>query len=367
MIKFTPPVRFIVTILTLWIGLRVLFWTPANVPQLLLQSPNPFLPGLPTLPLSGASSLGETDTAHPAREALHTAAQTGPYQRLASIDPERAFTALPQPQRGSCGARCTRMLLAAHMPPLSQPMLMRFARRRSHIPAHGPSTPFTSPASAPRFSVSAWAHWRSGDGVSALADDGELGGSQAGIRARYRIMRSAGIEAAFAARLSRPIEQDNGAEAAIGIAIRPSERVPIELVAERRIGLDDGGRDAWSLGIAGGLYRHPLPFGFELDGYAQAGIVGARRRDLYGDAALTVSQPIPLSATSLSERSTLSLGGGVWAGAQQGASRVDIGPEASIRLPVGDGGVRLSVSWRQRIAGSAAPGSGPVLTLGTDF
>lgn len=364
MIRFTPPVRFVAAVLTIWIGLRVIFWTPADLPQILLETPNPFLPGLPALDLPDTFG---TDTFGPGKpndvlrtlEPHNAAAPGPPYMRPAPIDPTRAFAAPFRPQDESCGATCTRLLLTAHIPPLGQAMLMRFARRQSHIP---PRTPFASPAPSPRFSLSAWAQWRSGDGIGSLASDGELGGSQAGVRARYRLLRGAGAEAALAARLSRPIERDNGAEAAIGIAVRPSERIPVELTAERRIGLDDGGRDAWSLGIAGGVNRRSMPLGFELDGYVQAGVVGARRRDLYGDAAIVVSQPIPLS-----ERSTLSLGGGIWAGAQPGASRVDIGPEASLRLPAGDGGVRLSLSWRQRVAGSAAPGSGPVLTLGTDF
>jgi hypothetical protein len=359
MIRFTPPVRFVAAVLTIWIGLRVILWTPADVPQLLLETPNPFLPGLPALDLTDAYGPGEPNDTAPALEPQRTAALNQPFMQPAPIDPMRAFAVPLPPQNESCGARCTRMLLAAHMPPLSQAMLMRFARRQSRIP---PRTPFADSAPSPRFSLSAWVQWRSGDGIDALADDGELGGSQAGVRARYRLLSGGGAEAALAARLSRPLGQDSGAEAAIGIALRPSEGIPVELTAERRIGLNDGGRDAWSLSVAGGVYRRPLPLGLELDGYAQAGVVGVRRRDFHADAALVVSQPVPLS-----ERSTLSLGGGIWAGAQPGVSRVDIGPEASVRLPAGDGGVRLSLSWRQRIAGSAAPGSGPVLTLGTDF
>lgn len=359
MIRFTPPVRFVASVLTLWIGLRIMFWTPADIPQRLLQSPNPFLPGLPALP---AFDTGRPHEAGGAREPRRAIAPGAPYAQPPTLYPKQVFAVARQPRGERCGARCTRMLLAANIPPLSQAMLMRFARRRSGIPPGNRPATQANPALSPAFSLSAWAQWRSGDGIDALADDGELGGSQAGIAARYRVWRSAGAEAALAARLSRPIDRGNGAEAAIGIALRPAERIPVELIAERRIGLDDGGRDAWSLGIAGGVYRRPLPLGFELDGYAQAGIVGARRRDLYGDAALVVSRPVPLS-----ERSMLSLGGGIWAGAQPGASRVDIGPEASVRLPAGDGGIRLSLSWRERVAGSAAPGSGPVLTLGADF
>ena len=204
--------------------------------------------------------------------------------------------------------------------------------------------------------------WRSGDGVDALASDGELGGSQAGVRGRYRVMRVAGVEAALSARVSHPLERADGGEAAVGISVRPENRLPIELIAERRIALDDGGRNAWSLTLAGGVYRRPLPLGFELDGYAQAGIVGANSRDIFGDAAIVISQPMPLH-----DRTTVSLGAGIWGGAQPGVSRVDVGPEASIRLPIGGGGMRLSAGWRQRIAGTAAPGSGPVVTLGADF
>ncbi|RED16959.1 hypothetical protein [Parasphingopyxis lamellibrachiae] len=362
MIRFTPPVRFVASVLTLWIGLRIIFWTPADIPQRLLQMPNPFLPGLPALPAFGALSPDEAGGAPGAREPHQTTAPGARHAQPPTLYPKRVFAVARQPRGERCGARCTRMLLAANIPPLSQAMLMRFARRRSGIPPGSRLATQANPALPPAFSLSAWAQWRSGDGIGALADDGELGGSQAGIAARYRVWRGAGAEAALAARLSRPIDHGNGAEAAIGIALRPAERIPVELIAERRIGLDDGGRDAWSLGIAGGVYRQPLPLGFELDGYAQAGIVGARRRDFYGDAALVVSRPVPLS-----ERSTLSIGGGVWAGAQPGASRVDIGPEASVRLPAGDGGIRLSLSWRERVAGFAAPGSGPVLALGADF
>ncbi|MGP1282460.1 MAG: hypothetical protein ACTS1X_05745 [Parasphingopyxis sp.] len=348
MIQLTPPVRFIATILTTWIVLRIAFWAPAEIPPLLLDRPSPFLPDLSSLPLFDRSRPGAT------------AAPVGRTFReifANRLRDERAAAAPPSPP-GHCGARCQRIFLAAHMPPLSQPLLMRFARRPSRLP----SPPLARPAASSPFSLAAWVQWRSGDGVEALADDGELGGSQAGIRARYRIVRAAGFEAALAARLSRPIERDNGAEAAIGVAVRPAADIPVELTAERRIALDHGGRDAWAIGIAGGVYRRPLPFGLELDGYAQAGVVGARSRDLYGDAALIVSRPVPLGG-----RGTLSFGGGVWAGAQPGASRVDIGPEASVRLPVGNGGVRLSLSWRERVAGSAAPGSGPALTLGADF
>jgi hypothetical protein len=61
------------------------------------------------------------------------------------------------------------------------------------------------------------------------------------------------------------------------------------------------------------------------------------------------------------------LGGGAWGAAQRDAQRFDIGPSATLALPLGKQNVRLALDWRQRIAGDARPGSGLALTLGSDF
>lgn len=55
-------------------------------------------------------------------------------------------------------------------------------------------------------------------------------------------------------------------------------------------------------------------------------------------------------------------------GAQKGAARLDVGPAASAAVGLGEsGGARLAVDWRFRVAGSAAPKSGPALTLSAGF
>jgi hypothetical protein len=63
----------------------------------------------------------------------------------------------------------------------------------------------------------------------------------------------------------------------------------------------------------------------------------------------------------------MSLGVALSGGAQPGVSRLDIGPQLQIRLPLPQGGARLSVEWRERIAGDAKPGSGLAITLAADF
>jgi len=97
--------------------------------------------------------------------------------------------------------------------------------------------------------------------------------------------------------------------------------------------------------------------GLRLDAYAQAGVVGASRRDLFADGGATLVRPLG---------SGLAIGAGAWAGAQPGAARLDIGPRITAALP-GATPARVSLDWRFRVAGGAAPSSGPSLTISTGF
>lgn len=208
----------------------------------------------------------------------------------------------------------------------------------------------TSPARPSRFSISAWALVRPSGGAAGLAPSGQLGASQAGIRAVLPISR----QIATAARLSAPIAAPLGKEAAVALDWRPHARVPITLSIERRIGLDSGGRDAWALGAFGGVSDLGLAGRTSVDAYAQAGVVGARRRDAYADGAIRIVHPLGRHGFA---------GAGLWAAAQPGVARLDTGPMLGVRL----GRARLSMEWRARIAGAARPASGPALSLGADF
>jgi hypothetical protein len=63
----------------------------------------------------------------------------------------------------------------------------------------------------------------------------------------------------------------------------------------------------------------------------------------------------------------LSFGGAAWGGAQKDASRFDIGPTLRLDLSVGEVPARISVDWRERVAGDAAPESGVAATVSTRF
>ncbi len=230
------------------------------------------------------------------------------------------------------------------------------SRPPSRPPVALPLQPGRVHASPARWSLSAWAFVRHG-GTAPLAAGGLLGGSQAGARLTYRLNRDSGRPLALSARLSTPLRRGSGAEAALGVDWKPARRLPVHLLAERRQALGREGRSAFAVTFYGGVSDASLGR-FRIDGYAQAGIVGARSRDRFADGSLRVSLPLTARAR---------LGAGAWGAAQPGLARLDIGPQAALRLPVAGRAVTLAADWRVRVAGDAEPGSGPTLTLATDF
>ena len=218
-------------------------------------------------------------------------------------------------------------------------------------PPLAPGTPFSGVPS--RWSVSAWALVRRGEGPQ-LATGGLLGGSQAGLRATYRLTE----RLALSGRIYAPLNEPGGAEAALGVEWQPHRGIPVRLLAERRQALGADGRSAFAVLAHGGISEKPIYGRVTLDAYAQAGFVGLKSRDGFVDGAVRLGIPFAQD---------LSVGLGAWGAAQPGVSRLDVGPQASYRLPAFGEKVRISAYWRVRVAGNARPGSGPALTLSTDF
>ncbi|MBD8679933.1 hypothetical protein [Sphingomonas sp. CFBP 13720] len=201
-------------------------------------------------------------------------------------------------------------------------------------------------------------------GIWALARPGaatggpvQLGGGQAGARVRVPVTH--GERLALTARLSTPLA-GTGREAAAGIEWRPFD-APVTLIAEQRVALD-GGHGGTGVGVVAGLDRGDASVGFALEAYGQTGAVVRERIEPYADGAVR-----GLRQVGATPRAALRIGVGAWGGAQRGAGRLDIGPTAVVAVPVGGKSVRLAIDWRQRIAGNADPGSGPAVTLGSDF
>ena len=221
-------------------------------------------------------------------------------------------------------------------------------------PGIGPAALIGTPAPLrrDRWSGSAWLLARGDLGQPSLAPGGTLGGSQAGARLMYRLNRNWSLSA----RAYLPLRRPAGAEVAAGIDWQPFASIPVSLLAERRQAIGDEGRSAFSITAYGGFSR-VLGNRFRIDGYAQAGIVGLRSRDAFVDGSLR----------ALATLGRLEIGASAWGAAQPGASRLDVGPSVSYRLPVARQAMRIEVDWRFRVAGDARPASGPALVLATDF
>jgi hypothetical protein len=230
------------------------------------------------------------------------------------------------------------------------------------LPAQA-AAPLAVPPFAPdrrpgRWSASGWAFLRRG-GEPSLASGGTLGGSQVGARILYRLNRDASRPLSLAARFYSPLES-RGAEASLGVEWQPLAGVPLRLLAERRQALDDQGRSAFSLLAHGGVSDRRIAGPLLLDAYAQAGIVGLRSADLFADGSAQIGIPV-------GREGRLKVGAGLWGAVQPGLSRLDAGPQASYRMRLGGAAVRVAAEWRFRMAGDAAPASGPALTVATEF
>ncbi|WP_239804474.1 hypothetical protein [Croceicoccus hydrothermalis] len=248
--------------------------------------------------------------------------------------------------------------------PPPQPVTTPIRRDRDGA-AGVPGGPATGPARlwASRWSADGWVLLRESGVAAAGIGASSYGGSQAGAIVRYRLGSSGGRAPRAHARVTTALDGPRQDELALGIGVRPLSPVPVEILAEARIGqFANDTRARPAIVAVAGPPPVSLPLGIEADSYAQAGYVGGRDATAFADGQVRLSREI-MQLGSGSVRT----GAGAWAGAQSGAARVDIGPTIAAVVPVGPGFARIAVDWRQRVAGDAEPGSGPVLTLSAGF
>jgi hypothetical protein len=327
------PLRFLLAVLVVWTGIRAALLLPGGPGESRSQAvaatasparaPYPGFAVAAAVPLSGRTRR----TAEPQRASF-------PARQAQVPDRPRALFA-------------STFHLAAATLRWTMPKAMQTASAR--LPILAAPLALRGPG---RWSLSAWVLVRDDGGSLALAPGGTLGGSQAGARLTYGIVGGVSLSG----RAYLPLRQTSGAELAPGIDWRPIASLPLHLLAERRQRLGRDGRNAFALTLHGGASRALTPR-VRLDAYGQAGVVGLQRRDLFADGVVRVARRI----------GPVDLGAGIWGAAQPGAQRLDAGPSLSWRLPVRAANLRLQADWRVRVAGEAAPGSGPSLTLAADF
>ncbi|WP_374529903.1 hypothetical protein [Novosphingobium sp.] len=285
----------------------------------------------------------------------------------------------PTPPRISGGHQ---MLWMAGLSMLPLPLDAGLVQGRSSGPLRPPAlgatgtTALGKPQPAPaalRWSADGWIVWRQGGNgynlpgaglPGAAGPSGAYGASQAGVVVRYRLAPTSPQRPSLYLRGSSALQAPRGEEVAGGFSLRPVKGLPVAAMAEVRATRTEGGKVIVrpAVALVSELPAQQLPFGLRGEAYVQAGYVGGRDATPFVDGQARVEKPLVQMGPM-----ELRAGGGVWGGAQNGAQRLDVGPTATLAMPVGPGGSRVSADWRFRVAGDAAPGSGPAITLSAGF
>jgi len=369
------PLRALIIVAVCWVFGRA-FWeilTP-NPPQFsaraereLVSSPEPPMPQTRQIPwppinkpyfYSGVQNLKyvskiATKTLHPFLQRSNkpvTATKTSAISDLPSLDYYNNGISAAAATHWSASQKDTR----TGSKPLKKPSLSR--------------TPTNTGQKNP-LSAYFWIFARQssgGPGSQAVAStqipSSQYGGSQAGAILSYRVLGDRQRNFSVYGRLTTALSVSGEDRLAMGIKIKPSSKIPVSIYAERRF---DGSRRTGSstaVFAAGGIGPVRLKDNLNLEAYGQTGYVLGSDSTYFFDASTVIQKTIIND-----RRNALALGAGLWAGGQKDAMRVDIGPRASIRIPVNHLSTRVSVDWRIRIAGNATPGSGLAVTLSTGF
>lgn len=216
-----------------------------------------------------------------------------------------------------------------------------------------------------RWSLDAWTLWRQGSGGS-LVSQGRVptyGASQAGAALSYRLVPANRHDPRAYLRLYHALIDQGEGEVALGLNARPFPKIPVRAYAElRATSFIDGTRFRPAILAATELAPQKLPAGLRAELYAQGGYVGGTAATGFADGQLHVLRDVKRF-----DLARISIGGGAWGGLQKDAHRLDLGPAMRADITFGKTPARISVDWRERVAGNADPESGLAVTLSTRF
>ena len=139
--------------------------------------------------------------------------------------------------------------------------------------------------------------------------------------------------------------------------------IPLRLHGEARVFQTGSSIETRTAGfVVTELPPQRLAANLRAETYIQAGYVTGRFATAFVDGQARITRPV-----ARADDFRLEAGAGAWGGAQKGASRLDVGPTASLGVRLGAVNARLSADYRFRVAGEAEPASGPALTLSAGF
>ena len=365
-----------------WVGLRAVWWDdPIETPAAAFESPlrepagyayapqsaaNPYLmaaaPAAAMAAYYGPEALGAplplriVRILHPSRQPAYGPAYApgyaGPYAY--AREPDLGLPAFPSLPPGAARAQPA---LAAAQVAGSAPFL---AAPRAAKPSAAPG----------RWSLDSWAFYRQGSEAASVSQ-GRVpiyGASQAGAVVQYRLSRSSRHDPRLYLRAYQANVPGGESELAFGASLRPLARVPLRLAGEARYTTNPFGSEIRPAAYAVTEFDPlPLPLGSRLEAYGQAGWVGGAGSTAFADGQAIITRAMPVVGRLSRDALQMSFGAGVWGGAQRDAQRLDIGPTLRFDVKVGRVPTRVSVDYRQRVAGDAAPASGAAATISAGF
>jgi hypothetical protein len=202
------------------------------------------------------------------------------------------------------------------------------------------------------------------------------GASQLAANLQWRAKPSSRHDPRIYARAYHALVTGGESELATGVSALPVGEVPVrlygELRATRNPAISDEGIPARTslrptAFLATEIPPQKLPFGFSLEAYGAGGYVAGNASTYFLDGQAVASRELAKIGRSGIGSGAVSLGAGVWGGAQEGAQRVDVGPTLRFDVNIGEMPARVSVDYREQIAGDAEPDSGVAATVSTRF
>lgn len=364
------PVVALALVMTSWVAARAIL-LQADVPQDLVPQVDrvSFVQTVPLTPEKAASASPVRLTDAP--EWQPPIAPPAPSQQITAPasqqPPAGAAMALPPPPaqvpvRTAGGSLSLWMAAVARLP------LPPFGDAAAPAPLAAPFPVRARDVTAPgrRWSADGWVMLRRGGNASLGPGPvgSTYGASQTGAVLRYRLAPASQHRPTAFLRATAALNRSHDREAALGLSARPLAGVPVTLAAEARLS-DDRARLQVRPAIALITELPPiaLPLGIRGEAYLQAGYVAGKGATAFADGQVRADRRVLALG-----RAELRAGAGAWGGIQDGASRLDVGPSATVGVPLGrDVSARLGVDWRFRVAGTAAPESGPAITLSAGF
>ena len=368
------PLAMLGLVLAVWITGRAMLWESPFAAQELLSDAGQVLFAESDVPKP--SAIDKTETMPSAsvlatvdgRRALLPPAFRQPltqsplpilYQPVEFANQPTADAVVASNQSAAVGHQLLWMAAMAHMPVPDQ-----LAQHMTRAPTPTSLQPGATKR-ADHWSLDAWVFWREGSS-GALVSQGRVpsyGASQAGAVLRYPLATESDHAPNAYLRAYRALISGGESEIAAGVSARPLPVLPLRAHAELR-GTRVAGetRAPPSAFVTTEFPTIALPLGLNAEAYAQAGYVGGKGKTAFADGQLHV-----MRAVKDFDLGRLSVGGAAWGGAQKGSRRVDLGPSMRLDLTIGETPARLSVDWRERVAGNAEPDSGVAVTLSTRF